>query len=182
MLTSCDYCASYHYSFFTTGVFIGFEKPSYTFQEPTVFWTSIREVALVTSNEFEQQFIAEITIVPGSATRDVGFGGDYEFGGDYVYRVIFDPGVTRQIVPFWLIPDDITEGTESFTIRATRSMDGPPYECVSPCISETTIYILDNYSKCAAFQLQNCTQMNKMALHNCLPTKLVVLINEEWVS
>ena len=98
----------------------------------------------MTSMEFEQQFFTEITIVPGSATRDVGFGGDYEIS---VNRVIFDPGVTRQIVPFMLYPDDITEGTESFTIRTTRSIDGPPYDCVSPCISETTIYILDNYSK-----------------------------------
>ena len=126
-------------------MFIGFEQPSYTFDEPQLFLAPITEVALVTSRKPEQQFITEVTLLQGSATQDVGFGGDYIFS---VHRVIFDPEVTRQIVPFALNSDLIAEGTENFMIRATRSVDGPPYECVSPdCISLTTIFIQDNDSK-----------------------------------
>ena len=114
--------------------------------------TAILDVALVTNRESERQFITELTLVPGSAALDVGAGGDYIFA---VRLVIFDPGIRRQIVRFALNPDRIAEGTENFMIRATRSEDGPSYDCVSPgCISATTIVILDDDRKCSAFQWQ----------------------------
>ena len=141
---------------FLTGLFIGFERLSYTFDEPEST-TPITEVALVTSTTSERRFITEISIVPGSATRDIGFGGDYEFS---VERIIFDPEETRQIVQFSLNADLIAEGNEDFQIRATRSEDGPPYDCVSPCISLTTIVIMDDDRKCnLASKLQKCTLM-----------------------
>ena len=131
---------------FPIALFIGFELPSYTFEEPknNLFPVPILDVALVTSIESERQFITEIALVQGTATQDTGSGGDYEF---FNSRVIFDPGVTRQIVQFGLLSDYIAEGLENFMIRATRSEDGPTYDCVDPCISLTTINIVDNYRK-----------------------------------
>ena len=105
----------------------------------------------MTSIESERQFITEIALVQGSATQDTGDGGDYVFA---VMRAIFDPGVRRQIVSFALNPDLIAEGLENFMIRATRSEDGPAYDCVSPmCISQTTINILDDDRKHSTLQL-----------------------------
>ena len=133
-----------------TGLFIGFENSSYTFDEPEANQTTILDVALVTNIESERTFITEITLVQGSATQDVGEGGDYEF---FVERVIFQPGDRRQIVNFTLNPDLIAEGTENFQLRTTRSEDGPAYDCVSPdCISLTTIFIVDEDRKHSAFQ------------------------------
>ena len=131
-------------SAFPTGFFIGFERISYTFVEPELFQTPIMEVALVTSRVPEQRFVTDIATLPGSATPDVGEGGDYEFAS---VSVIFDAGVTRQTVPFTLNPDTITEGTEVFTFRATRSVDSPAYDCVSPCISLIAIFIQDDDRK-----------------------------------
>ena len=135
--TSYDHCV---FIYISTGLFIGFELPSYTFQEPEIF-QNIMEFALVTSRVPEEQVIVEIALLQGSATKDVGEGGDYEFA---VRLVVFDAGVTRQIVRFALNPDLIAEGTESFEIRAMASEYGPDYDCVSPCIPVTTIFILDD--------------------------------------
>ena len=135
---------------FHTDLFIGFEAATYTFGEPEAFTMNINEVALVTNIKSERQFVTEIALVQGSATQDVGKGGDYVFA---VEQVIFEPGVRRQIVPFVLNPDLIAEGTEDFTIRATRSEDGPPYDCIPPCISLTTIVIMDNDRKHFIFRL-----------------------------
>ena len=129
---------------FSAGFFIGFERPTYFFDEPAAFQTSIMEVALVTNRVPEQLFITQIALVQGSAMQDTGDGGDYVFD---VERIVFLPGVRRQIVPFTLNPDTITEGTEDFQIRATRSGDGPAYGCVDPCISTTTIFIQDDDRK-----------------------------------
>ena len=142
---------------FPTGLFIGLEEPSYTFDEPELFQTPITEVALMTSVESEQQIITEIALVQGTATQDTGGGGDYIFA---IERAIFDPGVRRQIVPFALSPDLIAEGLENFRIRVTRSEDGPAYDCVLPqCISQTTINILDDDRKHLALQL-DCLHIN----------------------
>ena len=141
-----------HNTLSLTGLFIGFENSSYTFDEPEANQTTILDVALVTSIESERRFITELALAPGSATLDVGAGGDYIFTE---MLVIFNPGVRREIVRFELNPDLIAEGTENFMIRATRNEDGPPYDCVSPqCISATTIIILDDDRKCSAFQWQ----------------------------
>ena len=142
-------CLHFHCAF-PTGLFIGFENSSYTFDEPPgITAVTITDVALVTSIESERQFFTEIALVlgsgPGAATRDVGEGGDFVFD---VVRVLFDAGVRREIVSFRLNPDLVAEGTESFQIRATRSEDGPPYDCIMPdCISLTTINIVDDDRK-----------------------------------
>ena len=133
---------------FPTGLFIGFEQPSYTFDEPKLN-IKIVDVALVTSIESERQFVTEIALVQGTATQDVGAGGDYTFA---VERVIFDPGVRNQSVQLEINPDSIFEGTESFQIRAISSQDGPAYDCVDPCIALTTIFIVDDNRKYSAFQ------------------------------
>ena len=54
---------------------------------------------------------------------------------------------------FTLNPDLAAEGTESFMIMATRSEDGPAYDCINPCISLTTIEIVDD-RKHSAIQCQ----------------------------
>ena len=95
----------------------------------------------MTNIESERQFITELTLVQGSATEDVGAGGDYAFN---IIRAIVFPGNRRQSLLFSLNPDLIAEGTENFQIRATRSEDGLPYVCVPPCISLTTIFIQDD--------------------------------------
>ena len=48
---------------------------------------------------------------------------------------------------FALNPDLNAEGNEDFMIRATKSEDGPAYDYVSPCISLTTIFIVDGGCK-----------------------------------
>ena len=111
----------------------------------------------MTSIESERTFFTEVFFMNGSATQEIGEGGDYSFT---VARAIFSPGIRRAIVPFTLLPDIIAEGTENFMIRATRSEDGPAYSCISPCISVTTINILDNDGKISAFQLQKWALMS----------------------
>ena len=135
---------------FPTGLSIGFEQQNYTFMEPPVLLMPILEVALVTSIASERRFVTEIRFMNRTAVQDVGRGGDYSFS---ISRVIFDPNVTREIVQFALVPDIIAEQTESFIIRATRSIDGPAYDCIEPdCIPDTTIFILDDDCKHSAFQ------------------------------
>ena len=102
-------------------------------------------------SELSHPFITNLTLVQGSATQDIGEGGDYEFDTEEVH---FYSGSRRQVVSFVLNPDLIVEGTEDFMIRATRSEDGPPYNCIPPCIPLTTIFILDNDRKHFTYNVQ----------------------------
>ncbi len=91
-----------------------------------------------------------LTYTDGTAV----IGEDYAIGipGNTQIRNI-PPNLQSIFICFVLLPDDISEGTESFTISAAGNQGFPSTETPILKFPSTTILIMDNDRKCLVWNI-----------------------------
>ncbi len=126
---------------------------SYTFFEPE-FDTVITNVTLVKEDNIESEQILSIAFTFTDVTAVIGV--DYSLGipGKTIVRNI--PPILQSIsIAFTILPDEISEGTESFTISSSGNRGFPSFETPIQTFASTTILIMDNDRKCLLLILWN---------------------------
>ncbi len=131
-----------------TAIRIGFQLSSYTYFE-SEFDTFITNVTLIKEDNVETEQVLSIALTYTDGTAVIG--EDYTLGGtDGSNTQIRNILPTQQSITltFVLLPDDISEGTESFTISAAGNQGFPSSETPILTFASTTILIMDNDRKC----------------------------------
>ena len=137
-----------------TAIRIGFPFTSYTYFEPN-FQTPIFNVTIIKEGnaETEQTLSIAITYTDDSATLAQATAGNYDYflggaPGENVQLREIPPNIQTTSISFFLLPDLIPEGTESFTIITVQSQGSPAIEAPITIFSSTRIDIIDNDCKC----------------------------------
>ena len=139
---------------------IGFERQSYTFNEPD-HSILITEVALVKEDNrvSEQTFHVAVGIsdptlpdVSPATSDSEAFGGDYMIPRsiDGIRIIIFEPHMERSQYTFFLYSDEIAERREGFLIFSGPNEGSTIYttpNMLSALFRSTTIVIEDNDSE-----------------------------------
>ncbi len=94
----------------------------------------------------EQILSAAFTYTDGTAV----IGEDYTLDGSSINTQTrnIPPFLQSITIIFQLLPDGISEGTESFTISAAGNQGFPSSETPILTFPSTTIFIMDNDRKC----------------------------------
>ena len=150
-----------------TAIRIGFESPSYTYNEPLFDrlidedfippnnLTAYGPVYLIKENNVmtEQLFIIVIQVsdaVP-EGTNPATFNEDFSFSSAGTLSILFPPNLQRLNIGFDLFSDEIPDGNEAFLFSSSRQdtlqLDGtvitlPDY--LPPMFASTFINILDD--------------------------------------
>ena len=133
---------------------IGFAQEVYTFIEPG-FTRVFSDVTLIKENRTsEQTFLVAVTVSnPASALRAATLDGGGNSSADYrltspgnLITLLFPP--TRQSIAlsFFLISDDLPEGTEAFQASSTPVEDTPNFQppITNTAFQNTEIRIIDD--------------------------------------
>ncbi len=120
---------------------------SYTYFEPE-FDTVISNVTLLKEDnvETEQILSIAITFTDGTAVNIEDYTLDGSSRNTQTRNI--PPTIQSVTVTFVLLPDSISEGTESFTISAAGNQGFPSSETPIQTFRSTTIFIMDNDRKC----------------------------------
>ena len=139
---------------------IGFERQSYTFNEPDNSMV-ITEVALVKEDNrlSEQTFFVAVGIsdptlpnVSPATSESEALGGDYQIprANNGTPTIIFEPHMERSQYTFSLYSDEIAERREGFVIFSLPDEGSTTYttpNLLSTVFRSTTIVIEDNDSE-----------------------------------
>ncbi len=126
---------------------------SYTLFEPEVD-TIVSNVTLIKEDNVETEQILSLALTYTDGTAVIG--EDYSLGtpGNTIIRNI-PPNIQSISIAFTILPDDISEGTESFTISSSGNQGFPSSETPIQTFASTTILIMDNDRKCLLLILWN---------------------------
>ncbi len=120
---------------------------SYTLFEPE-FDTLISNITLIIEDNIESEQILSIALTYTDGTAVIG--EDYTLGGSSSNTQIrnIPPSIQSASITFVLLPDRISEGTESFTVSVAGRQGFPSFETPILTFRSTTIFIMDNDRKC----------------------------------
>ena len=178
-----NYCNIMLYHQLHAAISIGFELPSFTYNEPLFeeiidqFFVSPNglieygPVYLIKENNVTTEQIFDIAIQISDAvpagTNPATFNEDYTVGAGDSFSRTFFPNMQRLDIEFVLLPDNIPEGNEAFLFSSSRqdtaSSGGMEFtlgDYLSPMFASAFVNILDDDRE---FQcINHCSSMTLM--------------------